>query len=267
MKKNILIIACAIILSSCNKFEYHPYDTDVHYKHLNATAIEQIERECAGRETIRFVWMGDSQRWYDETEAMARSVNARGDVDFVMHGGDLTDWGLNNEYDWMHRKMRQLEIPYVALIGNHDFQGNGYHIFTRMYGPENFSFVAGDVKFVCLNTNYLELHHAGATPDFRFIENELDNPRGSHKTVVAMHSGPECEQWNYTSEHIFKHKMREFPGLQFCLHAHVHRLVLEKDYFDDGTIYFGCDAMKNRSYLLFTITPDPEDCDYEVVYF
>jgi len=37
------------------------------------------------------------------------------------------------------------------------------------------------------------------------------------------------------------------------------------DFFQDGLIYYGSDAIVHRNYLLFTVTPD--SYTYEVVYF
>ena len=43
----------------------------------NGHNIEQIEAKCKGKTTIRFITMGDSQRWYDETEDFVKEVNKR----------------------------------------------------------------------------------------------------------------------------------------------------------------------------------------------
>lgn len=65
MKKTILYIIIIIALSGlsgCDLLESHPYVVDVKYRDLNRNAIKQVETNCAGKETIRYVWMGDSQR-------------------------------------------------------------------------------------------------------------------------------------------------------------------------------------------------------------
>ena len=38
--------------------------------------------------------MGDSQRWYDETLDFVGEINKRDDIDFVIHGGDMSDFGV-----------------------------------------------------------------------------------------------------------------------------------------------------------------------------
>lgn len=52
--------------------------------------------------------------------------------------------------------------------------------------------------------------------------------------------------------------------MEFCLHAHSHTL-LHEELFEDGIPYIGCAAMKDKNYLLFTLTPG--GYEYEVVYY
>ena len=38
--------------------------------------------------------ISDTQRWYNSTEDVVKALNARGDIDFVIHGGDQSDFGV-----------------------------------------------------------------------------------------------------------------------------------------------------------------------------
>lgn len=266
MMKKYLAVALLLTLAGCKAIEYHPYDVAISTRNINAIGIEAIENECAGKQTIRFAWMGDSQRWYDETAAFVRDVNNRGDIDFVIHGGDITDFGLGREYDWVHDIMGDLKVPYVALIGNHDILGNGVDIFKSMYGPLNFSFIAGDTKFMCLNTNALEFDYQEPVPDFEFMLQQVGDTttRNYHQTIVAMHSNPTDMQFNNNSGRIFQSIVKQSRNLMCCLHAHTHRYE-GNDYFGDGVMYYSCASMKARSYLLFTVTKD--NYSYELINF
>ncbi len=267
MKKMFLpCIAALSAFTACGMFEYHPYEVNIEYRDINAKAIRQIEEKCAGKETVRFVWMGDTQRWYDETEAMVRSINARPDVDFVIHGGDISDFGMNREFDAVHERMRRLDVPYAALIGNHDLLGNGLDVFEGMYGPLNYSFIAGGVKFVCLNTNSLEFDYSEPVPDFDFMRREMGDTdeREYDSTIVVIHAPPLGDQFDNNVANVFQYYVKGMKDLRFCLHAHNHRLEVN-DLFGDGVLYYGCDAVKNRSYMLFTVSADKYE--YEVVYF
>lgn len=250
----------------CDVIDYHPYDvrisgeTDINHKN-----IARIEAACKNKDTLRFVTTGDSQRWYDETVDFVNHVNARGDIDFVIHGGDLSDFGVTNEFLWQRDILNALKMPYVALLGNHDCLGTGEETFRTVFGDPDFSFIAGRVKFVCLNTNAIEYDYSRPIPDFEFIENEITNRAEEFdRTVVSMHIRPYCGEFNNNVARVFQHYINMYPSLLFCTAAHEHH-VFEEDLFGDGVMYYMSDCMKNRNYYLFTLTPN--GYEREVVYF
>lgn len=258
MFRNFLWVLLGFGLSGCDHvFEYHPYDLRLEskYKDINRKNISRLESADRGSDTVRLVFMGDSQRWYDETEDFVKSVNRLEKVDLVIHGGDISDFGLKKEYCWMHDILSKLKVPYVLIIGNHDNLGSGREVYGVMYGDLNFSFVYGRTKFVCLNTNALEFDYAVPVPDFKFLKQEIEDPESDRydKTVVAMHAQPGNVVFNNNAADPFEEYIRRLKNLQFCLHAHAHSIMVN-DFFNDGVIYYGCASMKGRSYLLFTIT-------------
>lgn len=195
-----------------------------------------------------------------------KHVNLRDDIDFVLHGGNISDFGMQREFEWVHEDMKKLNVPYIALVGNHDLLGNGMDVYEKMYGELDFSFIAGKTKFVCVNTNALEFDYSHAVPDFNFLMQEMSQTpeRPFDNTIVAMHADPFGEQFNNNVAYIFQEYIKRFKNLQFCMHAHTHKLQI-RNLFEDGIMYYGCASMKERSYYVFTITPD--DYTYEVVNF
>lgn len=267
-KWNILGILLSIfLLGGCEMIEYHPYDGRIKGETgINAKNTARIEAACANKTTIRFAMMGDTQRWYDETEDFVKHLNTRNDIDFVIHGGDLADFGLTKEFMWMRDIMNGLKVPYVALLGNHDCLANGEEVFNVIFGNPNFSFIAGRVKFVCLNTNALEFDYSLPVPDFNFIDDQLyEREEEFDKTVFAMHARPYSEEFNNNVAKVFQKAIKEYPKLQFCLNAHDHS-VQATDIFNDGIMYYGSPSINKRSYLVLTITPD-DKYTYEVVEF
>lgn len=264
MKQKFWFVVVIFFFEACNMVEYHPYDVRLSGETgINAKNIALIESACAGKDTIRFILMGDTQRYYDETEDFVNHVNGRDDVDFVIHGGDVSDFGLTREFLWIRDIMNKLTVPYVTLLGNHDVLGNGYDVFVQVFGEVNFSFMAGTTRFVCLNTNALEFDYSHPIPDFEYIYSLLaDTLTGVTRTVPVMHVEPGDIEFNNNVSRVFHELMKRFPGMQFCLHAHNHCLMTE-DLFGDGIMYYGCSYMKDRNYLLFTLTPD--SYAYEVV--
>lgn len=259
------VLLC-LLVGSCDMMDYHPYDVRVSGEtDVNAHNIARIEKNCKDKTTLRFVTMGDSQRWYDETVDFVNHLNKRNDIDFVIHGGDMSDFGVTDEFLWQRDIMNKLKVPYVALLGNHDCQGTGEETFRAVFGEPNFSFIAGRVKFVCLNTNAIEFDYSRPIPDFEFLAEQIsDRKEEFDKTVVSMHIRPFCGGFNNNVAHVFQRYVREFPGLQFCTAAHEHRLF-EEDLFEDSVMYYMSDCMKHRNYYIFTLTP--EGYEREVVYY
>lgn len=247
----ICCLACA-----CDVFEYHPYDTRFDGPaHLNAKNIARIEEAMHGRDSLRFAVISDTQRWYDETHAAVNSINARGDIDFVVHLGDMSDFGLARELEWMRDELLRLDPPCVCLIGNHDCLGTGADVYRRMYGDPNFTFDAGDTHFVCLNTNAFEYDYSIAIPDFNFLRDDIGDTQSRptvRRTIVAMHAAPTTDQFNNNIEMVFHEYLRRYPQLQFCLCGHTH-LTTDFEPLGDGIVYHECGAAKGREYLVMTL--------------
>ena len=248
------MLVVAVGLTACDLIDIHPYDTRISGPHdRNNHHIAQIEERCRGKQEVKFVLISDTQRWYDETHDAVRSINARG-VDFVIHCGDLTDFGATKEFELMRDELQGLEAPYVCLIGNHDHLGNGVFVFRSMFGPEDFAFDAGDTHFVALNTNALENDYSVPIPNFAFIGDDRAALAPTvRRTVVAMHAMPFTDQFNDNVADIFQERLRQYPALQFCLCGHNHRTVVMQP-FEDGIDYYQCGAAKSRQYLIFTLT-------------
>lgn len=265
--KSVWILLLPFFIHGCDLFEFHPYDGNIKGERgINEKNISRIEQICAGKETIRFAFISDTQGWYNETEDCVNHLNKQDDIDFVIHGGDISDFGMTKEFMWMRDILNKLTVPYVVIIGNHDCLANGTYIFNTIFGNDNFSFLAGNVKFICLNTNALEYDYSKSIPDFSFMENEYNEHREGHeKTVFAMHVPPFGDQFNNNVAYVFHRFVKEFPKLQFCLYGHEHHLNA-KALFEDEVMYYSTPNINKRQYLIFTIKPDNEYI-YEVVDF
>ena len=244
-------------LISCDMVEYHPYDLRVSGETgINAKNIAKIESMLVGRSDFSFAVVSDTQRWYDETEACVAAINARADVDFVLHTGDLSDFGARHEMEMQRDILLRLRQPWVALLGNHDCLGTGESVHQRIFGPSNSYFTAGRVLFVCLNTNCMEYDYSEPVPDFGFLEHVITSvPDSIMHTVVAMHVPPFDLEFNNNVARVFQAYLHQLPGLLCCIYGHGHRYAVD-DLFDDGILYLQTPCIDKRGYLVFTLTPD-----------
>ena len=258
----------AVLLSACDKvFDVHPYDVRVKgEKGMNAKQVALIEKATLGKDTIRFAFISDTHQWFDDTKAEIRDINRRKDsIDFVVHGGDITDFGGTREFEWSRDLLKGLSVPFVTLLGNHDCLGTGNQSYEVIFGDPDFSFIAGGVKFVCLNTNAIEYDYSRPVPNLDFMEQETtkDGERFD-RTVLCMHAPPYSEQFNNNVAKAFNFYTKLYPRLLFCLCGHGHQMEQHR-FFDDGPIYYEvCNAPK-RHYYIFTITH--ENYSYEIIDF
>lgn len=255
--KRYLTVLFALLLTACDAFDFHPYDVDIDGEQgINRKNIPIIERQTMGKDTLRVVFTGDTQGWLDETRDMVKDINLRADsIDFVVINGDIADFGLTNEFEWMRDEFNRLRVPYVCVLGNHDCLGTGRQAFHNIFGEDNYSFIAARVKFVCMNTNSIEFDYSEAVPNFSFLETEAKADTASFdRTVFTMHAAPYSDEFNNNVAKPFEYYLWQFPQPLFCAVAHDHHFGVD-DLFHDGLMYIMSDAAKYRGYNLITITP------------
>ena len=267
--KLTLVLSVLLLLVGCDKglFDVHPYDT--HYKgekDLNPKNIAVIEQRFKDRDTLRVAFISDTHLWHAEFKEEVASINANDSIDFVVHCGDFTDTGTTREFEWGYNILKKLNKPFVVLIGNHDFLGTGDQVWKTVFGDGlDFSFIAGGIKFVCLNTNATEYDYMAAVPNFDYMQQELHkNSASFDRTVFVMHACPGSDQFNNNVKGMFDYVVKLFPGLQCCISGHDHQRTA-LDLFGDGVMWYGVDAAVHRNYYLFTFTR--KGYSYETIYF
>lgn len=262
ISKKLIITLLIPSLCSCDLIDIHPYDGNIDgATSLNRKHIAKIESMLANRDTICFAVISDTQRWYDETEDEVASINKRNDIDFVIHCGDITDFGVTNEFEWQRNILQKLKMPYVVLLGNHDCIGSGKEVYRTMFGRENFSFLAGHTRFICLDTNALEFDFSNPVPDLNFIRSFIGDTTAQN-TIPVMHVCPFADEFNDDVADAFNHYLHELNNPLFCLYGHGHSTEVN-DLFGDGFLYYQITCAKYRQYYVFTVTKD--NYEYKIV--
>lgn len=263
---SFLFVVCGLmLLHGCDMVEYHPYDVDIDGPvGLTQKNIALIQEQCRGLDTIRFAQISDTQRFYDDTKDIVSDINRRPDINFVIHTGDQTDFGLAKEYKWMRRVLMGLNVPYICAIGNHDCLGTGESSYHYMYGDDNFSLNASFLHIVSLNTNAYEYDYSTDIPDFSFLKTDIGSvPDTTACTIVAMHVAPGMTLFNDNIADYFNEVTLRYPNLLFCICGHDHRFRTFYPFGEDSTLYIECASAKRRSYIIYTITRN--SYSYEVV--
>ncbi|MCW3074407.1 MAG: hypothetical protein JWP69_1476 [Flaviaesturariibacter sp.] len=255
MKKLLLLLLAAGSLASCKKtFQYSPNEVrlDENDKDLNARNIRKIA-ELPRKDTFRFIVMGDSQRHYEDTEDFVHAANGLNDIAFVVLAGDISDFGLNREFQWIARSLKGLKMPFIGVIGNHDMLANGRLIYSQMFGPENFIFEYSGNQFICLNTNSYEVGHDGSLPDLPWLERQLSNHDLYKNAFVISHVPPFDREFDQTKTAEYSRIVSATGKVRVSIHGHQHRYSVSRPY-PNGPEYLVVGSMARRSFGLVTVT-------------
>ncbi len=283
--KKFFIVGAVLAVTACDNFEYHPYaadiggETDINLKNISLISARNT------RLPIRFAFITDTQTSYDELKEALKAMKRRGDIDFIVNGGDITDLGLPKEFVWFRNIMSSSGFPYVTVIGNHDTLGNGKQTYNYLFGATNYSFDVAGVHFLMLNTNALDYDYSEPIPDFDFIYEDADKVARYNgvnvdepitHTVAVMHSRPLDGEFNNNVVRPFIDALSLFPGMGadddviensadqtlegtrrrgFCLNGHNHGLSVTNVH-DRGILWHQCANMGKRVFFVVTINSD-----------
>jgi 3',5'-cyclic-AMP phosphodiesterase len=266
----ILGLLLILGLDSCEKFEFSPYEVLVRDGEKNLNLVNTARIQALGLQpgdTIRIALISDTQRFYDETEDVVDAINERSRqkgkrIHFVFHGGDITDFGLTDEYRWIQERLVKLQMPYLAVIGNHDHVGNGKVVYEKMYGPLDFSVTIARNRFVFINSNSLE-YEKDVPPNLAYLQQALADTDNYTNAFVIAHVPPFDADFDKSKEQAFAGLIRQYD-VRYSIHGHQHTHRIRQPY-EDGKDYLVIGSVENRSYLVLTIVG--RQASYEVVNF
>ena len=214
-----------VTMASCDKvFEFSPYSAFVPNSRKNMTQ-HNLDQLLSGHVDTVFhpfeiALVSDNHLYYDELEDALEHINQQRQASFVIHGGDMTDGGLIKEYDIFQDLMKQLDMPYFTVIGNHDLLANGRSIYADMFGSENYTFVYNNCKFIFFNNVVWELNYA--EPDFRWLRNQLlDSSQYTHVFVIA-HIPPWTDQFFLSYFYVYNLLMTDYQ-VTLSIHGNHHQ--------------------------------------------
>ena len=182
--------------TSCAPPKYSPWQTDLESSQKGATArnLQWLSESESPELPFTIAILGDPQGTPGDLKKTVRAINQVEDVKFLLVLGDLTDHGLKHEYEWAFEGLNQSRVPWFTAIGNHDAISHGKEIYSKMFGPSNYTFEYAGLKFLMWNNNKYEFN----TSSFDWLEQEVDSRSviASHiPPVVDVHSAEEVDYW------------------------------------------------------------------------
>jgi len=246
-----------LMLVACDKFDYSPHAVDVNqkYSNINTNSIKKLLEDPTPGDTIRLIVLGDTQRNYLSTEVVIDKVNKmpEGSFDFIVHTGDLVDFGLQKEYNWIHELMNTSHYPYVAVIGNHDMVGNGVEVYRRMYGDLNFSFTLKHTKFIYIHTNSREEDFRDDVPNIEWLDAELSDTANYGNAIVVSHVAPHHSgDFNMELESAYIQTLEKYEKTLLYINGHDHKHSYE-DIYDNGISFLNTFSTSHEKALILKV--------------
>jgi 3',5'-cyclic AMP phosphodiesterase CpdA len=189
---------------------------------LSATALQKDESKrapfYAGFKEIdpkknHFIIVGDTQRtsllefWRERNDKERKLIIdgiTRREPAFVLHLGDLTTRGGSEknwqEFDDLHKELRERRIPYFPILGNHEFYGsddealrNYFSRFPGLEGKRWYSFIWKRIAFLMVDSIFptLTMEQIEEQGNWYFRELErFERDEGVACIIVCCHEPP-----------------------------------------------------------------------------
>ena len=255
VKAVVSTIVLSLLFLACDEvIEYSPYQNIVKskWKKQNISNYNKLLPKANEPFTpFRIGLIADSHTYYDEFEKQVEYINTRDDLDFIIHLGDITLSANSREFNWYSDIMNKIKIPVITLIGNHDCLGNGYDIYSEMFGESNFFFEYKDVKFVMFDDIIWE--KKVSDPDFEWFDKALVNDSDYKYVLPFAHIPPWDQQFTVGNEFLYNQILLRH-NLDLSIHGHGHSYSYSQPY--DDVHYLSVPSPERNQLIILDVQPD-----------
>ena len=185
--------------------------------------------------SFRFAWLSDthvgSNTGEEDLRAAVKDINGMSDLSFVVHSGDVTEYGSREQLRLAKALLDELRIPCYVVPGNHDtkWSESGGTDFPRLWKADRFVFEHGGYRFIGLHEGPLMKMGDGhwARQDVRWLENVLRELPDKNQPVIFITHYPlddSIDNWYVVLDLLKRHNVQAV----LCGHGHAdHNLLFE----------------------------------------
>lgn len=161
----------------------------------------------------------------EDLERTVADINAQPGIDFVIHAGDVTEFGSDEELTTAKSILDQLNMPLYIVPGNHDsnWSESGTNSFLRIFGGETFAFEHNGYKFMGVASGPNMRMSPGQVPreNLTWLLQELEQTDREQPIVFVNH---------YPMDHSLNNWFEVLDALRpynvqlmLCGHGHTNR--------------------------------------------
>ncbi len=211
-------------------------------------------------ESFKFIQISDTHIGApgaaEHLQEMLKTIAAQHpDVDFIISSGDLTDWGLQPEWERYAAIGNSTGMKLFQVPGNHDsrWSDNGKRYFRNLFGDNCFSFDHKGIHFIFLDTSLLlEQYGNFSKACLRWLKTDLQNVPQHKPLIIIAHHPPFFAQRFIGNEDRLLDLLEGY-NVALILTGHGHGV---KRWSLNGLDMLMCNGTvdKDRSYLLFEVS-------------
>lgn len=243
------ILTILLFSLSC-EFKSSPYSTKTPKIKRNETNMELIRtNEPTIGATFKIAFLSDTHNYYDQLNAAVKKINSNGPYAFVVVNGDITNYGMLEEFDETRKILNKLNTPYLVGAGNHDLLSNGHKIFHKMFGPTDFSLVYKNLHLIFFNNNNWET--SGVVPDKNWVESVLMASTSQFRILIAHVSPIDRARFSADNSTEWETLVTTY-GVNYFLNGHDHN-PLVVDFAGIPRITIG--SPSKGSFFELTVSP------------
>ena len=213
---------------------------------------------CICAQSTKFAYLSDTHISHgshsvQDLRLCIEDINSLDSLDFVIVGGDITDFGSDEQIFLAKSMLDSLKYKYWVVAGNHDakWSESGCNTFRNAFGYEHFEFEHGGWRFLGCNSG----------PDMRMAPallpresmDWLDSLEPDKKSIFINHYPQDSSVLNYFD--VTRALKRAGVQLEIGGHWHQNRSMD----FDGIPAVLGRSSMsdrrRNAGYNIFTLGP------------
>lgn len=224
--------------------------------------ISDLHIKAHGKKSYRIVDTAESLRC---CVAQVNALKQRPDA--VVITGDLVDFGLPEEYDFLRQLLLALEMPYFLIPGNHDQRSNLRAAFPdHRYldqSPDRIQYVIDEyaLRIVALDTVIPQSSSGALSADSLVWLDQVLAAQPHKPTVIIMHHPPfhtgigHMDQIGLAQPQELAAVVQRHPQVERILCGHLHRPIHARF---GGTIASTCPGVAHQ--VALDLSQQAESC-------
>jgi outer membrane protein assembly factor BamB len=181
---------------------------------------------------FKFIYMADTHvgdaGGSAGTQTAVSDINTLADIDFVLVGGDLTEFGDNWMFDQYKTIMDGLTVPYYSVPGNHDtkWPEAGLERIREVIGEPYFSFDHKGYHFIGLNSGtWMRGEGSMDVTQLEWLEADLVSLLPNTPIFLFWHHPADGGSWALANKSRLLDILKPYNVI-ICFVAHGHSNVL-----------------------------------------